>query len=120
FSIAGLEGISVTERTSIRAARRAYEERRRAGVAQFVDSSEVNVAGSLRGALAQVPFLSIQRAVASDDSTHYDVMARAPGLGVDNCQAFLFLDGTPVEAAAFYELTLPQIATVELYRSAIR
>ena len=120
LAIAGLEGITITERTSIRAARRAYEERRRAGVAQFVDSSEIVAAGSLRAVLAQVPFLSVERAVASEDSTHYDVMARAPGFGVDNCRAFLFLDGAPVEVAAFYELTLPQIATLEIYRSAIR
>ncbi len=120
FAIAGLEGIAITERTSIRAARRAYEERRKAGVAQFVDSSDVNAAGSLRAALAQVAFLSVERNVASEDSTHYDVMARAPGFGVDNCRAFLFVDGAPVEVAAFYKLPVQQIATIELYRSAVR
>lgn len=116
FNIPGLEGIAITERTSIRAARRAYEERRKAGVAVYLDSTTVMEAGSLREALSQVPFLAVQRALAGDDSTKFEVFGRGFGLGVQNCPAFVFLDGLLVEGTVVNDVTTEAVAAIELYR----
>lgn len=118
FNIPGFEGFAITERTSIRPARRAYEERRRSSIAVFLDSATVLEAGSVRAALSQVPFLELRRPLASDDSTQFEVLGRGFGLGVQSCQAFVFLDGQLVENVVVSEVTAESVAAIELYRSA--
>ncbi len=118
FNIPGLEGIAITERTAIRPARRAFEERRRAGLALFIDSTDVTGAGSLREVLRTVPFLEVRRSLASEDSTQFEVLGRGFGLGVQSCPAFVFLDGLLVDNTALNEVTSEAVAAVELYRGA--
>ncbi len=118
FNIPGLEGITITQRTAIRPARRAFEERRKAGVAVFLDSTAVLTAGSVREALSEMPFLEVRRSLASEDSTQFEVLGRGFGLGVQSCQAFVFLDGLLVENLVINEVTADAVAAIELYRGA--
>ncbi len=117
FSIAGLEGIPVTERSVIRRSRTEFEERRQAGIAQYVDSSAVRVAGSLRAALAEVPGLIVETAPGSQDSAQYEILGRGRSLAVQSCRADVFVDGVPAKITDFYDVATDQIAAVEVYRS---
>lgn len=117
FSIAGLEGVRVTERSVLRRARSEFEERRVEGIAQFVDSTDIRAAGSLPAALAQVPGLLVERAPGAADSTQYEILGRGRNLAVQSCRADVFVDGVPAAFSDFYEVPLGEIAAVEVYRS---
>lgn len=117
FSIAGFEGLRVTERTVIRRARREFEERLVEGIAQFVDSATVRAVGSLPAALAQVPGLLVERAPGATDDAQYEILGRGRNLAVQSCRADVFVDGVPAAFSDFYEVPLAEIAAVEVYRS---
>ena len=117
FAIAGLEGVPIFERTTIRLIRREFEERREAGIAHFVDSSDITVAGSLRAALAQVPALLIEQALGETDSTHFAIQANGRTLGVQTCQAAVFIDGIPARITDVWQVSPTALVAVEVYRS---
>ncbi len=117
FTIAGLEGIAITERSVIRRVRREFEERREAGIARFVDSTEIRAAGSLRAALAEVPGLIIERAIGEADSTRFEIMGRGRNLGVQACRAVVFVDGIPAKITDIWDVKEAEIVAVEIYQS---
>ncbi len=117
FTIAGLEGIQVTERTQIRRTRREFEERREAGIAHIVDSTDINLAGSLQAALSQIPGLLVATAIGQTDSSRFDIRARGRNLGVQTCQATLFVDGILVKITDVWAVRPSDIAAIEVYRS---
>jgi hypothetical protein len=117
FTIAGLEGLNVTERTTIRRSRRDFEERRSDGRAWFVDSSEITAAGSLRTALTTVPGLMIETAIGETDEKLFDIFSYGRNLGVRACQAALFIDAVPAKITDIRALALAEIAAIEIYRN---
>lgn len=117
LAIAGLEGVRVTERSTIRRARTEFEERRTLGIATFVDSSEVVAAGSLAAALAQVPGLLIQTAPGETDSTQYEIRGRGRSFALQSCAATVLLDEVPATRQLLYDVTPDEVAAVEVYRS---
>ncbi len=117
FVLAGLEGIQVTERTRIRRSRREFEERREAGIAHFIDSSDITVAGSLQAALAQVPGLIVEKALGETDSTRFDIQSRGRNFGVQTCEASIFIDGVPAKMFDVWGVRPSEVAAIEVYRS---
>lgn len=117
FVIAGLEGIQVTERTTIRRSRREFEERREAGIAQFIDSTDIQLAGSLQAALAGIPGLIVEKALGETDSSRFDIQSRGRNLGVQTCQAALFIDGVPAKIFDVWAVRPSEVAAIEVYRS---
>jgi hypothetical protein len=117
LAIAGLTGVRVTERSTIRRMRTDFEERRKAAIATFVDSTDVRTAGSLPAALAEVPGLLIETATGQTDSTQYEIRGRGRSLALQSCAATVLVDEVPVTRERLYELPPEEIAAVEVYRS---
>jgi hypothetical protein len=117
LTIAGLEGLAVTERRVIRRDREEFEARRRDGIAQFVDSAQIREAGSLRAALAQVPGLVVADLPGSDDPTRYVIAGRPRSFSIGTCPAELLVDGLPATLEELHAISPSQFAAVEIYRN---
>ncbi|MCU0617693.1 MAG: carboxypeptidase-like regulatory domain-containing protein [Gemmatimonadaceae bacterium] len=99
LSIAGLEGIAVTERRTIRRERMMRE------------------AGSLRAALEQVPGLVVQNIPGSDDATRFALYGRGRNLSIGTCSVQLLVDGLPATLDELHAISVTQFAAVEVYRN---
>lgn len=117
FALAGLEGIAVTERRVIRREREEFEERRREGIAFFVDTLMIREAGSLRAALAQVPGLVVQNFPGSGDPARYAIYGRGRTFSIGTCSVQLLVDGLPATLEELHAISVSQFAAVEVYRN---
>lgn len=117
LSIAGLEGIAVTERRTIRREREEFEARRQDGIAFFVDTLMIREAGSLRAALEQVPGLVVQNIPGSDDATRFALYGRGRNLSIGTCSVQLLVDGLPATLEELHAISVAQFAAVEVYRN---
>lgn len=117
LSIAGLEGIAVTERRTIRREREEFEMRRQDGIGFFVDTLMMREAGSLRAALEQVPGLVVQNIPGSDDATRFALYGRGRNLSIGTCSVQLLVDGLPATLDELHAISVTQFAAVEVYRN---
>jgi hypothetical protein len=117
LTIAGLEGVTVTERRVIRREREEFELRRQDGIATFVDTADVREFGSWRSALETVPGLEIRNAPGEEDPARFAVFGRGRNLGITLCTATLLVDGLPATLAEFHAIAPEQFLAAEIYRS---
>ena len=103
-----LEGVTVTARSDVRAARVDFEWRKRAGFARFLDSTAIMRVPYLRNALAELPSLRVR---AGREANSFVITGR------NECPAHIYLDGVKAEARDVWELPRELMAAVEVYSS---
>lgn len=105
-----LAEVRTTARISKRPYRRDFEMRRRAGFAQFVDSTQIMSVPILRNALQMVPNVRVQ-AVKNSPTTGFEILGR------NGCSAHIYLDGMLSNLGEVNDIPRENLAAVEFYSS---
>ena len=103
-----LEGVRVTERAILRRERSEFELRKRAGIARFVDSTEIMRAPNVRAAIQLVPNVRVR---PGRGATEFEILSR------NGCPAQVYVDGTLADADFANRLPPENIASIEFYSS---
>lgn len=102
-----LEAVTVTERTALRLNRSEFDQRRRAGFAQFVDSTAFARVPFIRMGIQMLPNVRVVATIGSEFAIR----------GRNGCPAHIYLDGTLSNGQEVNRLPLESIAAVEAYSS---
>lgn len=102
-----LPGVKVTERTRVPMLRAQYEERRKMGAGQFIDTTEIKILYNVRSIFQGRPGLSVQ-----GNPPQFTLYINA---NAGYCQPVVFLDGFRTGTDVLSALNKDRIAAVEIY-----
>jgi hypothetical protein len=106
--IVQLEGVTVTERVSVRRERTEFELRKRGGFGRIVDSAALAQFPSVRAAIQQTQGVIVQQD-ARRPTTDFTILGR------DGCPAYVYLDGTIANSEEVNRIPQQNIAAIEFY-----
>lgn len=109
--VVALPGVKVEEASVRRRVFADIDERRREGLGQFRDSSDINRLPSLSAAVAGMTGVRV-----SSKSGHVDHVYLPSGSR--ECEAMYLLDGLPAESSEVAELTSDKVVAIEVYERA--
>lgn len=101
-----LDGVTVTARRTVSRTLRDLMERRRAGIAGFLDSTRIMQFPRTQSVLRMIPSLTVHTAANGVDFTLR---------GRLNCGASVYIDGVKVSTEDLAVLPMEDIATIESY-----
>lgn len=108
-----LDNVKVTARAYLSRDRREFDERRRAGVSQVMDSTRVEQYPLLQSALRAFPSLVVQ---TGRTGAEFALLGRLTKPGV-RCRVHIWVDGVREDEDYIRLLPLENIAAVELFNS---
>jgi len=111
-----LEGIKVTARRTVSRDLREFEERRRSGYAQVMDSTRLGVFPQLQTALRLYPSLEVRMGRTPSD---FVLLGRYTSRG-GRCRVHVWVDGMLADEEYLRVLPVEQIAATELFASGAR
>lgn len=106
--IVQIEGVTVTEKVTVRLDRSEFELRKRAGFGRAVDSAALARFPNLRAAMQQTPGIIVTQR-RGRASTEFDIFGRV------GCRAFIYLDGTVANIDDVNVIPLENLAAVEVF-----
>jgi hypothetical protein len=108
-----LEGVKVRARANVSRDRREFDERRLAGQAQLLDSTQLRNFTSLQTALRSYPSLNV---VTANNGTEFALRGRM-NRPMRRCRVYVWMDGILADEEALRQLPLKEIAATELFTS---
>jgi hypothetical protein len=102
-----LPGVKVTERTRAPVLRQEFDERRRMGVGQFIDTTEINALYNVRSIFQGRPGVTVQ-----GNPPEFTLWVTASG---GYCQPAVFLDGFRSDTQILSAISKDRIVAVEIY-----
>jgi hypothetical protein len=108
-----LDGVKVTARATISRDRQEFEERRRAGVSQVMDSTRLAQFPLLQSALRMYPSLVVQ---SGRSGVEFALLGRITKALV-RCRVYVWVDGMLEDEDYLRRLPLENIAAMELFNT---